>query len=65
MDNTTLQTAQQHLAELQTELLQARITLAQTLHGVLTPAQISQATQMTQHLRTLNAERHQLLTPQP
>ena len=64
LDTTALQTAQQHLASLQADLLQARITLAQTLRSVLTPAQLTQAAHITQQLRALGEERHQLLTPQ-
>ena len=64
LDNAALQTAQQHLASVQADLLQARITLAQTLRGVLTPAQLTQAAHLTQQLRALGEERHQLLTPQ-
>jgi len=64
LDTGALQTAQQHLAALQADLLQARITLAQTVYGVLTPAQLTQATHIVQQLRELRAERHQLLTPQ-
>jgi len=64
LDNAALQTAQQHLASVQADLLQARITLAQTLRGVLTPVQLTQATHITQQLRELREERHQLLTPQ-
>jgi len=64
LDSAALQTAQQHLASLQADLLQARITLAQTLRGVLTPAQLTQAAHITQQLRALGEERHQLLTPQ-
>jgi Spy/CpxP family protein refolding chaperone len=41
LDNAALQTAQQHLTGLQADLLQARITLAQTLRGVLTPTQLT------------------------
>jgi Spy/CpxP family protein refolding chaperone len=64
LDSAALQTAQQHLAGAQADLLQARITLAQTLRGVLTPAQLTQAAHITQQLRALAEERHQLLTPQ-
>ena len=64
LDNTALQTAHQHLASVQADLLQARLTLAQTLRGVLTPAQLTQAAHITQQLRELREERHQLLTPQ-
>jgi len=64
LDSAALQTAQQHLAGLQADLLQARLTLAQTLRGVLTPAQLTQAAHITQQLRALGEERHQLLTPQ-
>jgi Spy/CpxP family protein refolding chaperone len=64
LDTTAVQTDQQHLASLQADLLQARITLAETLRGVLTPAQLTQAAQITQQLRALGEERHQLLTPQ-
>ena len=64
LDTAALQTDQQHLAALQADLLQARLTLAQTMHKVLTPAQLTQATHIVQQLRELRAERHQLLTPQ-
>jgi Spy/CpxP family protein refolding chaperone len=64
LDTAALQTDQQHLAALQADLLQARLTLAQTVHNVLTPAQLTQATHIVQQLRELRAERHQLLTPQ-
>jgi hypothetical protein len=64
LDTTTLQSVQQHLASLQADLLQVHVTLAQTLRGVLTPAQLTQATQLTQQLRALRVERDQLLTPQ-
>src|SRR5262245_6762742 len=64
LDTTALQTDQQHLASLQADLLQAHVTLAEALRGVLTPAQLTQAHQITQQLRTLRTERHQLLTPQ-
>ena len=64
LETAALQTAQQHLAGLQADLLQARLTLAQTVHGVLTPAQLTQATHIVQQLRELRAERQQLLTPQ-
>jgi hypothetical protein len=64
LDNAALQTAQQHLASVQADLLQARLTLAQTLRGVLTPVQLTQAAHITQQLRELREERHQLLTPQ-
>jgi Spy/CpxP family protein refolding chaperone len=64
LDTGALQTAQQQLTALQADLLQARLTLAQTVHGVLTPAQLTQATHIVEQLRELRAERHQLLTPQ-
>jgi Spy/CpxP family protein refolding chaperone len=64
LDSAALQTAQQHLEGVQADLLQARITLAQTLRGVLTLAQLTQAAHITQQLRALGEERHQLLTPQ-
>ena len=64
LDSAALQTAQQQLAGLQADLLQARLTLAQTLRGVLTPGQLTQAAHITQQLRALGEERHQLLTPQ-
>lgn len=63
LDTPTLQSVQQHLASLQADLLHAHVTLAQTLRGVLTPAQLTQATHITQQLRALRAERDQLLTP--
>ena len=64
LDTAALQTDQQHLAALQADLLQARLTLAQTLRGVLTPVQLTQAAHITQQLRALGEKRHQLLTPQ-
>jgi hypothetical protein len=63
LDTGALQTAQQQLTALQADLLQARLTLAQTVRGVLTPAQLTQATHIVEQLRELRAERHQLLTP--
>jgi len=63
LDTAALQTAQQQLTAQQGDLLQARLTLAQTVHGVLTPAQLTQATHIVQQLRENRTERHQLLTP--
>ena len=58
-----MQTVQQHLTSSHADLLQAHVTLAQTIRGVLTPAQVPQATQITEQLRALKANIHQLLTP--
>ena len=63
LDTAALQTAQQQLTAQQADLLQARLTLAQTVHGVLTPAQLTQAMHIVQQLRENRTERHQLLTP--
>jgi Spy/CpxP family protein refolding chaperone len=63
LDTTALQTVQQNLAGVQADLLQARLTLAQAIRGVLTMDQLTQAAQIIQQLRALRAERHQLLTP--
>ena len=64
LDTNAVQIDQQHLAGLQADLLQARITLAEAVRNVLTPEQLTQAAQITQRLRALGEERHQLLTPQ-
>lgn len=62
LDTAARQTAQQQLTAQQADLLQARLTLEQTVHGVLTPAQLTQATHIVQQLRENRTERHQLLT---
>lgn len=64
LDTNAVQMDQQHLAGLQADLLQARITLAEAIRNVLTSTQLAQAAQLTQQLRTLGEERHQLLMPQ-
>src|SRR5262245_9066174 len=64
LDTNAVAMDQQRLAGLQADLLQARITLAEAIRNVLTSAQLAQAAQITQHLRELGQERHQLLTPQ-
>src|SRR5215470_8652913 len=44
LDTPAIQNAQQHLAELHANLLQAHITLAEAIRAALTPAQLTQAT---------------------
>jgi Spy/CpxP family protein refolding chaperone len=63
LDTAAVHTAQQHLAALQADLLHARITLAEAIRTVLTPAQLTRATQITEQLRTLRAEISDLVTP--
>ena len=63
LDATALQAVQQHLATLQGDLLQAHVAFAQAIRSSLTPAQLTQATQITEQLRALQATRRQLLTP--
>ncbi len=64
LDPTALQPATQQLASLHDQLLQARLTLAQAIRNVLTQDQLTQATQLKEQLRTLRANRDQLLAPQ-
>jgi Spy/CpxP family protein refolding chaperone len=64
LDTTALQTAAQQLASLHDEILHARLTLAQAIRNVLTPAQLTQASQLKEQLRTLETTRHQLLAPE-
>jgi Spy/CpxP family protein refolding chaperone len=63
LDAAALQTLQQHLALLQTDLLQARVTLAQAIRSHLTMEQLVQATQITGQMRDLKAHMRQLFTP--
>jgi Spy/CpxP family protein refolding chaperone len=64
LDTTALQTAEQQLASLHDDLLQARLTLAKVIRAVLTSDQLTQATQLKEQLRTLETTRRQLLAPQ-
>jgi Spy/CpxP family protein refolding chaperone len=64
LDSTALQHTTQELASLHDQLLQARVNLAQAVRAVLTPDQLTQATQLKDQLRSLRATRRQLLAPQ-
>jgi periplasmic protein CpxP/Spy len=64
LDPSALQTAEQQLASLHDQLLQARVTLAEAVRGVLTPDQLTQAAQLKDQLRSLQTTRQQLLAPQ-
>jgi Spy/CpxP family protein refolding chaperone len=61
---STLQTAEQELTSLQEQTLHAHLTPAQAIRVVLTPDQLTQATQLQDRLHTLQTTRHQLLAPQ-
>ena len=65
IDPNTLHATAQQLAGQRDQLLQEHLTLAQEIRNVLTPAQLTQATQLKEQLRALQATRHQLLFPQP
>ena len=65
LDPGTLQTTAQQLASLHDQLLQARLTLAEAIRGVLTPEQLMQAKQLKDQLRALRTNMHELLKPPP
>ena len=60
LDPSTLQSAEQQLASLQEQSLQARLTLAQAIRGVLRSDQLAQAAGLKDQLRTLQTTRRQL-----
>ena len=62
-DTSTLQTAEQQLARLQEQSLQARLTLAQAIRATLSQDQLAQAAGLKDQLRILQTTRHQLLAP--
>jgi protein CpxP len=64
-DPSILQSAEQNLANLQGQSLQARLTLAQAIHDILSHDQLVQATQLKDQLRTLQTTRRELLSPPP
>ncbi len=65
IDPNALHATAQQLAGQRDQLMQEHLTLAQEIRNVLTPAQLTQATQLKDQLRALQATRHQLLFPQP
>src|SRR5574341_358402 len=65
IDPNALNATAQPLASQRDQLQQEHLTLAQEIRNVLTPAQLTQATQLKDKLRALRATRHQLLAPQP
>ena len=65
IDPNALHATAQQLAGQRDQLMQEHLTLAQEIRNILTPAQLTQATQLKDQLRALRATRHQLLSPQP
>ncbi len=65
IDPNALQATTQQLASQRDQLTQEHLTLAQEIRSVLTPEQLTQATQLKDQLRSLRATEHQLLSPQP
>ncbi len=65
IDPNALNATAQQLASQRDQLQQEHHTLAQEIHNILTPAQLTQATQLKDQLRALQATKHQLLSPQP
>jgi Spy/CpxP family protein refolding chaperone len=65
IDPNALNATAQQLASQRDQLQQEHLILAQEIHNSLTPAQLTQATQLKDQLRALQATKHQLLSPQP
>jgi len=65
IDPNALQATTQQLAGQRDQLMQEHLALAQEIRSVLTPDQLTQATQLKEQLRSLRATEHQLLSPQP
>jgi Spy/CpxP family protein refolding chaperone len=63
LDTSALQSAEQQLASLQEQSLQARLALAQAIRAILSQDQLTQAAGLKDQLRTLQTTRRELLTP--